>query len=135
AESCTGGAIAARITRVPGSSDYFKSSVVSYSNESKIHFLGVKPATIEAHGAVSRETALEMAEGALRASAADIALSTTGVAGPGGGSAEKPAGTVWMALARRGGSEAKLFQFSGDRERVIRGGAQAALNWLRTSLL
>lgn len=135
AESCTGGAIAARITRVPGSSEYFKSSVVCYSNESKVHFLGVRQITLDEHGAVSRETALEMAEGALRASAADIALSTTGVAGPAGGSEAKPVGTVWMGLARRDGSEARLFKFSGDRERVINGGAQAALNWLRTALL
>jgi len=135
AESCTGGAIAARITRIPGSSEYFKSSIVSYSNESKVRFLGVRQTTLDEHGAVSRETALEMAAGALRANAADITLSTTGVAGPGGGSAEKPVGTVWMGLARRDGSEAKLFKFSGDRERVIHGGAQAALNWLRTALL
>ena len=134
AESCTGGAIAARITRVPGSSDYFTSSVVSYSNESKVRFLGVKQATLDTHGAVSRETALEMAEGALRAGGADIALSTTGVAGPSGGSEAKPVGTVWIGLARRGGSDARLFKFSGDRDRVIHGGAQAALNWLRTAL-
>jgi competence/damage-inducible protein CinA-like protein len=134
AESCTGGAIAARITSVPGSSEYFKSSVVSYSNESKIHFLGVKQTTLDQHGAVSRETAIEMAEGALRASNADIALSTTGVAGPGGGSEAKPVGAVWIGLARRDGSEARLFKFSGDRGRVINGGAQSALKWLRTVL-
>jgi nicotinamide-nucleotide amidase len=134
AESCTGGAIAARITSVPGSSEYFKSSVVSYSNESKVHFLGVKQSTLDAHGAVSRETAIEMAEGALRASAADIALSTTGVAGPGGGSEAKPIGTVWIGLARRDGSDARLFKFSGDRGRVINGGAQSALKWLRMVL-
>jgi PncC family amidohydrolase len=134
AESCTGGAIAARITRVPGSSDYFTTSVVSYSNESKVRLLGVKQATLDAHGAVSRETAIEMAEGALRAVAADIALSTTGVAGPSGGSEAKPVGTVWIGLAQRGGSDARLFKFSGDRDRVIHGGAQAALNWLRTAL-
>jgi competence/damage-inducible protein CinA-like protein len=134
AESCTGGVIAARITRIPGSSEYFKSSVVSYSNESKMHFLGVKESTLKEHGAVSRETAVEMAEGALRASAADIALSTTGVAGPGGGSEAKPVGTVWIGLARRGSSEARLFKFSGDRDRVINGAAQSALNWLRTAL-
>jgi nicotinamide-nucleotide amidase len=135
AESCTGGVIAARITRIAGSSEYFKSSVVSYSNESKVHFLGVKQATLDAHGAVSRETALEMAEGALRASHADIALSTTGVAGPGGGSEAKPVGTVWIGLARRDGGDARLFKFSGDRDRVINGAAQSALNWLRTALL
>src|SRR5581483_359387 len=118
AESCTGGAIAARITRIAGSSDYFTTSVVSYSNESKVRFLGVKQATLDAH----------------RAGAADVALSTTGVAGPGGGSEAKPVGTVWIGLAQRGGSEARLFKFSGDRDRVIHGGAQAALNWLRTAL-
>ena len=135
AESCTGGVIAARITRIPGSSEYFKSSVVSYSNESKMHFLGVKEATLKEHGAVSRETAIEMAEGALRTSAADIAISTTGVAGPGGGSEAKPVGTVWIGLARRDASDARLFKFSGDRDRVINGAAQSALNWLRTALL
>lgn len=135
AESITGGYIGHRITRVAGSSDYFKSSVVSYSNEAKMHFLGVKQATLEKHGAVSRETALEMAEGARRGAGADVALSTTGVAGPTGGSAEKPVGTVWMALALPGGSEARLFNFSGDRERVIMGSSQAALNWLRIALV
>jgi competence/damage-inducible protein CinA-like protein len=135
AESCTGGVIAARITRIPGSSEYFKSSVVSYSNASKVHFLGVKQTTLDEHGAVSRETAIEMAEGALRASAADIAISTTGVAGPGGGSDAKPVGTVWIGLARRAGSDARLFKFSGDRDRVINGAAQSALNWLRMALL
>ena len=84
---------------------------------------------------MSRETALEMAEGARRAAGADVALSTTGIAGPGGGSPEKPVGTVWMALALPDRSEARLFNFSGDRERVIMGSAQAALNWLRTALV
>jgi nicotinamide-nucleotide amidase len=135
AESCTGGAVGHRITRVAGSSAYFKSSIVSYSNEAKSHFLGVKKTTLERHGAVSRETALEMAEGALREANADIALSITGIAGPSGGSAEKPVGTVWMGIARRGHSDARHFNFHGDRERVILGAAQAALNFLRTSLL
>jgi nicotinamide-nucleotide amidase len=135
AESCTGGAIAHRITRVPGSSAYFKSSIVSYSNDAKIHFLGVKQATLEQHGAVSEETAIEMAEGALREANADIALGITGIAGPSGGSTEKPVGAVWMGIARRGHSDARHFNFHGDRERVILGAAQAALNFLRTSLL
>jgi nicotinamide-nucleotide amidase len=134
AESCTGGAIAHRITRVAGSSAYFKSSIVSYSNEAKIHFLGVKQPTLEQHGAVSEETAIEMAEGARREAGADIALSTTGIAGPTGGSAAKPVGTVWMAVALPDQSRARLFRFSGDRERVILGAAQAALNFLRTAL-
>ncbi len=135
AESITGGAIGQRITSVAGSSAYFKSSIVSYSNEAKIHFLGVNKSTLERHGAVSRETAIEMAEGALREAEADIALSATGIAGPTGGSAEKPVGTVWMAVAHLGGSEARLFRFSGDRERVIHGASQAALNYLRVTLL
>jgi nicotinamide-nucleotide amidase len=135
AESCTGGAVGHRITRVAGSSAYFKCSIVSYSNEAKSHFLGVKKTTLEQHGAVSRETALEMAEGALREANADIALGITGIAGPSGGSAEKPVGTVWMGIARRGHSDARHFNFHGDRERVILGASQAALNFLRTSLL
>jgi nicotinamide-nucleotide amidase len=135
AESCTGGAVGHRITRVAGSSAYFKCSIVSYSNEAKGHFLGVKKTTLERHGAVSRETALEMAEGALREANTDIALGITGIAGPSGGSAEKPVGTVWMGIARRGHSDARHFNFHGDRERVILGAAQAALNFLRTSLL
>jgi nicotinamide-nucleotide amidase len=135
AESCTGGYVGHRITRVAGSSAYFKSSIVSYSNEAKIHFLGVNKATLERHGAVSRETALEMAEGALREGEADIALGVTGIAGPSGGSAEKPVGTVWMGIARPGHSDARHFLFHGDRERVILGASQAALNFLRGALL
>jgi len=135
AESCTGGYLGHRITRVAGSSAYFKSSIVSYSNESKIHFLGVKKTTLEQYGAVSRETALEMAEGAQREAAADIALSVTGIAGPSGGSAEKPVGSVWMGVVLSGRSEARHFHFHGDRERVILGASQAALNFLRTALL
>jgi nicotinamide-nucleotide amidase len=135
AESCTGGAIGQRITRVAGSSAYFKSSIVSYSNESKVHFLGVKEATLKQHGAVSRATALEMAEGARRESDADVGLSVTGIAGPTGGSAEKPVGTVWIGIARRSHCDARLFNFHGDRERVILGASQSALNYLRTALL
>ncbi len=134
-ESCTGGAISRRITRVAGSSAYFKSAVVAYSDESKVRFLGVKTATLERYGAVSRETALEMAQGIKRQAAADIGLSVTGIAGPTGGSAEKPVGTVWVGIAHREQSDARLFRFQGDRERVILGASQAALNWLRTALL
>ena len=135
AESCTGGYIGHRITRVAGSSAYFKSSAVTYSNESKIRLLGVERATLEQYGAVSRETALEMAEGIRRQAEADIGLSVTGIAGPSGGSPEKPVGTVWIGLARDQESDARLFYFQGDRERVILGASQAALYWLRTVLL
>ncbi|MBI2538528.1 MAG: competence/damage-inducible protein A [Deltaproteobacteria bacterium] len=135
AESCTGGYIGHRITRVPGSSVYFKTSAVTYSNESKSRFLGVRSATLKQHGAVSRETALEMAEGVRRQAEADIGLSVTGIAGPAGGTADKPVGTVWIGLARDRGSDARLLRLAGDRERVILGASQAALHWLRTVLL
>ncbi|WP_419911835.1 CinA family protein [Hoeflea sp.] len=103
AESCTGGMIAAAITDIPGSSAVLDRGFVTYSNEAKEDMIGVSVATLEAHGAVSRETAIEMAEGALSRSRADLAVSVTGVAGPDGGSAEKPIGLVHMALARRDG--------------------------------
>jgi nicotinamide-nucleotide amidase len=135
AESCTGGYISHRITRIAGSSAYFKSAAVTYSNESKIHLLGVKTATLERYGAVSRETALEMAQGIRGQAEADIGLSVTGIAGPTGGSPEKPVGTVWMGIAHGEQSDARLFRFQGDRERIILGASQAALNWLRTALL
>ena len=135
AESCTGGYIGHRITRVPGSSAYFKSSVVAYSDDSKIRFLGVPSDTLRQYGAVSRETALEMAQGIRRQAEADIGLSVTGIAGPTGGSPEKPVGTVWIGLARGQESDGRLFRFPGDRERVILGASQAALYWLRTALL
>lgn len=135
AESCTGGYIGYRITRVAGSSAYFKGAVVTYSNEFKIRLLGVERAVLERYGAVSRETALAMAEGVKRQAEADIGLSVTGIAGPTGGSPQKPVGTVWIGLAHERESDARLFQFPGDRERVILGASQAALYWLRTALL
>jgi len=102
AESCTGGLVAAVLTEIAGSSDVVERGFVTYSNEAKQDLLGVAAATLAAHGAVSEETAREMAEGALRASRADIAVSITGVAGPGGGSADKPVGLVHFACATRG---------------------------------
>jgi nicotinamide-nucleotide amidase len=102
AESCTGGLIIATLTEIPGSSSMVDRGFVTYSNDAKIEMLGVAPATLDAHGAVSRETALEMASGALSRSHAGIALSVTGVAGPDGGSAEKPVGLVWFGLALTG---------------------------------
>ena len=135
AESCTGGIISHRITRVAGSSAYFKSGAVTYSNESKVRFLGVEGSTLERHGAVSRETALEMAEGIRREAGADIGLSSTGIAGPTGGTPEKPVGTVWVGVAWHERREACRFQLRGDRERIILGASQAALNYLRTTLL
>jgi nicotinamide-nucleotide amidase len=135
AESCTGGYISHRVTRIAGSSAYYYGGAVTYSNESKIRFLGVRPETLQEHGAVSRQTALEMSAGIKQRTGADVGLSVTGVAGPAGGSAAKPVGTVWVSIAQTGSHEAKLFRFTGDREHVILGTSQIALNWLRTSLL
>jgi competence/damage-inducible protein CinA-like protein len=134
AESCTGGYISHRITRVPGSSAYYYGGVVTYSNEAKVRFLGLQPLTLERHGAVSRETALEMSRGIRERTGATIGLSVTGVAGPTGGSPEKPIGTVWVSLSQTHHHEARLFQLHGERERIILGTSQAALNWLRTTL-
>jgi nicotinamide-nucleotide amidase len=137
AESCTGGLIAHRITRIAGSSAYFLGGAVTYSNQEKIRALGVKPATLEKFGAVSRETALEMSQGIRERTGASVALSVTGIAGPSGGTPEKPVGTVWVSIARAQQHEAKLLKLLvlTDRERIIQGTAQAALNWLRLSLL
>ncbi len=122
AESCTGGWIAKSITDVPGSSAVFGYGIVSYSNGAKESILGVKNATIEEHGAVSEAVVQEMAEGALHLSGADIAVAVSGVAGPDGGTEEKPVGTVWFAWAVRDGSDALVDcgceHFSGDRELV-----------------
>lgn len=135
AESCTGGYISHRVTRIAGSSAYFKGGSVAYSPESKIHFVGVKQATLQQHGAVSRETACEMAEGIKRLAGADVGVSATGVAGPSGGSRENPVGTVWLGMACGDQVEARLFRFAGDREHVILGASQAALYWLMAVLL
>ena len=122
AESCTGGWIAKSITDIPGSSAVFGYGIVSYSNGAKESMLGVRNATIEEHGAVSDAVVHEMAKGALRLSGADIAVAVSGVAGPDGGTEEKPVGTVWFAWAVRDGSDALVDSscehFSGDRELV-----------------
>lgn len=102
AESCTGGMIIAALTDIPGSSSVVDRGFITYSNDAKIEMLGVSPVTLDAHGAVSRETALEMAAGALARSHAGIALAVTGIAGPDGGSEEKPVGLVWFGLAQTG---------------------------------
>jgi nicotinamide-nucleotide amidase len=135
AESCTGGLISHRITRIAGSSAYYYGGAVTYSNEAKVKFLGVKPATLEKYGAVSEQTALEMSRGIREKTGASVGLSVTGIAGPSGGTPEKPVGTVWISLAQQNNHEARQFQFHGERERVILGTSQAALNWLRLTLL
>lgn len=135
AESCTGGFISNRITNVPGASTVFCNGLVTYSNESKQTFLGVNPATLEKHGAVSEETAREMAEGARTRSKSNYALAVTGIAGPGGGTEEKPVGTVFIALAT---SQKTIFEhhvFRYDRATFKYVTAQQALNLLRLALL
>jgi nicotinamide-nucleotide amidase len=136
AESCTGGLIGHRITDVPGSSDYFLMGVAVYSNAAKLKLLGVRQETLEAHGAVSMQTAGEMAEGARRAAGASIGLSTTGIAGPGGGTAEKPVGTVCIGLAWEGGVWSRRYDLGTRGREWIKGmTAQIALDRLRRHLL
>lgn len=119
AESCTGGLIAAALTDLAGSSHWFDRGLVTYSNEAKQEVLGVSPETLQRSGAVSAACVAEMAQGALARSRASIAVSVSGVAGPDGGSDEKPVGTVWMAWASRDyGHRTRHFLFAGDRDRV-----------------
>lgn len=132
AESCTGGEIARMITSVPGSSAYYKGSVVSYANEVKINVLGVNAGDIEREGAVSETVVLQMAEGVKKLMGTDYAVSTSGVAGPDGGTADKPVGTVWIGVATPQGSFAKKFVFSFTRERNIAKAAAKALELLMT---
>jgi len=131
AESCTGGLLGKLLTDVPGSSEYMLLDAVTYANSAKRDVLGVPADLLEQHGAVSGEVASAMAEGALARAGADLAVATTGIAGPGGGSADKPVGTVWIAVARRGGkSVAERRQLSGDRDRIRTLTANAALELL-----
>ena len=126
AESCTGGGVAAALTDVPGSSQWFERGYVTYSNEAKVHDLGVEPAALERHGAVSAEVVAQMAAGALRASGADVAVAISGIAGPDGGTAGKPVGLVFLAALRRGDTvQVRREQFPGDRA-AVRGAAVAA---------
>lgn len=119
AESCTGGNIAHAITAIAGASDVMLGGVVSYANEVKTALLGVDPADIAAHGAVSRPVVEQMALGACRATGASCSMATSGIAGPGGGSPEKPVGTVWMAWCVNGTVTSQLCHFAGDRTAVI----------------
>jgi nicotinamide-nucleotide amidase len=129
AESCTGGWLAKTLTDRPGSSAWFEYGFVTYGNNAKDRLLGVRPATLEAHGAVSQQVAEEMASGARRVSGADLAVAITGVAGPDGGTADKPVGTVWLAWAGPDGQlGAERWEFAGDRESVRRQSVAAALD-------
>jgi PncC family amidohydrolase len=130
AESCTGGLIGHRITNVPGSSDYFTGGVIAYANTAKVELLGVSGDTLNTSGAVSRETVLEMATGARSSLGADIAVSVSGIAGPGGGLPDKPVGTIWIGLAAPDGNWARLFCFPGDREQNKVAASEAALTLL-----
>jgi nicotinamide-nucleotide amidase len=134
AESCTGGHIADRLTNIPGASEVFLGGIVSYSNESKCEFLGVSRETLAQHGAVSEPVALEMARGARARTGADFALAVTGIAGPGGGTPEKPAGTVFIALAGPDGAEARRMLNEYDRETFKHVTSQQALDLLRRKL-
>ncbi len=135
AESCTGGWIAKTLTDLPGSSAWFDAGVVTYSYGAKEALLGVNPRTLERTGAVSEETVLEMVSGALARFGAGMAVAVTGIAGPSGGTPEKPVGTVWIGWKRRGGyARAKLFHFAGDREAVRRQTVAAALAGIRETL-
>jgi nicotinamide-nucleotide amidase len=135
AESCTGGLLANRITNVPGASEVFLAGYVSYANQAKINMLDVDSHLIEKYGAVSEQVALALAENARRCAGSDYALATTGIAGPGGGSPEKPVGTVYVALAGSGETIAKKLFFPTDRETFKQIATQAALELLRRRLI
>jgi len=135
AESCTGGALSARFTALSGASEYFLGGVVAYDNAVKTHVLGVDSATIEQHGAVSREVAEQMAAGVLRLTGSDYAISTTGIAGPAGGTPEKPVGTVWIAVAHNDGVHSRLLTLGKLRDQNIERASAAAANLSRLILI
>ena len=134
AESCTGGLLARRITDVPGASRYFERGFVTYSNASKLELVGVDPAAIEAHGAVSAPVAEQLAEGARARAGVELGVGITGVAGPDGGSEEKPVGTVFIGIASPGGHAVRRFRFMGTRKTIRERSAQTALDMIRREL-
>jgi nicotinamide-nucleotide amidase len=136
AESCTGGLLSSRITDVPGSSEYFLGGVIAYAYETKVAVLGVSWDTLNSKGAVSRETVVEMARGVRAAMQADLSVAVSGIAGPGGGTPEKPVGTTWIGLVAAEGEMAQLFHFSsGDRQKnkvlAVEAALQLLLDYLR----
>ena len=135
AESCTGGLVGHRVTNVPGSSTYYMGSVTAYAYEAKVRLLGVRWETLECYGAVSKETVMEMACGARRALAADIGVSVNGIAGPGGGTADKSVGTTWIGLSAPGIDEAWRYHWPGDRIQVKQKSAEQALRLLAEYLM
>jgi nicotinamide-nucleotide amidase len=135
AESCTGGYVSHLITKVPGSSQYFKGGVVSYSNEVKISELGVNPDTLAAYGAVSEQTVIEMAEGVRNRLQTDYGIAASGIAGPDGGTEEKPVGTIWIASAGPAGTVTQKLQLGKFREQNIQFTSVYLLNLLRKQML
>ncbi len=135
AESCTGGYIAHRLTSIPGASAYFKGSIISYANEIKVDNLGVHPTTLQEQGAVSEQTVKEMVKGALKALKADIAIAVSGIAGPDGGTPDKPVGTVWIAVGNHQQIKTrKIFTGRADRLKNIQYAALMAMDLLRRFL-
>jgi nicotinamide-nucleotide amidase len=134
-ESATGGLISHAITNISGSSDYYQGSVTSYSNKIKMRVIGVKADTLKKHGAVSSQVAEEMASGGLKLLGVDICIADTGIAGPGGATAEKPVGLFYLGLADANGVVSQRHQFSGDREQNKQSAAEVAFLWLREYLL
>ena len=135
AESCTGGLIGHRLTNVPGSSNYLKADLVTYSNDSKVKVLRVREETLKQHGAVSEQCVLEMAAGARRVAGSDIAIATSGIAGPSGGTAERPVGTVCIAMVAEGVNASRRYQLWGTRDWFKLLTSQVALDWIRRHAL
>ena len=135
AESCTGGLVGHLITNVPGSSEYFMGGVISYAYEAKVSILGVSWDTLKKFGAVSNETVMEMAHGAKKIFNVDVAVSISGIAGPGGGSEDKPVGTTWVGLVANDGEWTREFHFDGDRDENKTSSADAALQMLLDYLM
>lgn len=135
AESCTGGLVAARLVSVPGVSEVFMEGLVTYSNQAKMRLLGVKEATLASFGAVSRETAVEMAEGGRRQAETDVCISTTGIAGPDGGTEEKPVGLVYIGCYVRGYIEVMECHFSGNRAKVREATVARAIDFARRCVI
>lgn len=135
AESCTGGMVAAQLINYPGISKAFLEGAITYSNEAKMNRLGVKRETLDKYGAVSPETAEEMAQGIAKTSGTDIGLSTTGIAGPGGGTDQKPVGLVYLGLSINGKVKTRELRLDGDRQSIRKDAAAKALDWLREELM